>query len=560
MNVLLRKTSALTGVAVLLLLILQSAWAATPATDYAGTIRQLEKAVREEMTAWDIPGNAIALVDDQQTVHAAGFGEAKRDSIFRCGSISKLFNALAVMQLVEQGKLDLDTPLERYGHDLLPVSPFPDRPPVTLRQLLCHRSGMIREAPVGGYLDDSEPGLARTIASVPQTVLVNPPNTKTRYSNVGPSIAGRVVELVSGTSFERYQREHILGPLGMTSSAWLRKGLPRGRLVGSWLQVADGHGGFIRERCPVFDLGTIPAGNLFTTADDLARFLSMLAADGQSPNGRLLKPETLTQMFTPQLTGATDGYGIGFGIGDLQGFKVVRHNGAVYGHSTSVAFLPEVKLGVVVLGNADIVNARITRLANLTLSLMLEAKRGVKLPVVPSTIPLSTEALAAFAGNYESQSYWASLKVTDGRLEANLSGQPVKLRPVAPQRFLADSRMHDAAAMEFERDVAGQVTGFSVGTQKFVRVASHPPEIPREWRAYLGSFGPRFIPLVISARHGHLYAMTENMVDYRLTPVNRQVFAMPPGLYDDEHLIILTDRRGKPHAVNLANMILPRRR
>ena len=150
--------------------------------------------------------------------------------------------------------------------------------------------------------------------------------------------------------------------------------------------------------------------------------------------------------------------------------------------------------------------------------------------------------------------------MTDGRLEANLSGQPVKLRPVAPQRFLADSRMHDAAAMEFERDVAGQVTGFSVGTQKFVRVASHPPEIPREWRAYLGSFGPRFIPLVISARHGHLYAMTENMVDYRLTPVNRQVFAMPPGLYDDEHLIILTDRRGNPHAVNLANMILPRRR
>jgi hypothetical protein len=213
----------------------------------------------------------------------------------------------------------------------------------------------------------------------------------------------------------------------------------------------------------------------------------------------------------------------------------------------------------VVLGNEDIVNARITRLANLALSLMLEAKRGVKTPPAPHTLPLAAAELAAFTGEYESQSYWASLRVVDGRLVANMSGQPVKLRAVEPLRFLADSRMHDAMAAVFERDAAGQVGGFSLGPQKFVRVAAHTPEIPHAWRAYLGSYGPKFIPLVISARHGRLYAMTENMVDYRLTPVNRQVFAMPPGLYEDEHLVLLTDRRGKPHAVNLANMVLTRR-
>lgn len=547
----------LAAAAALLLTTATSPSAETRSSDYAPAVRQLEQAVREEMAAWNIGGVALALVDDQRIVHAAGFGEAKRDSVFRCGSISKLFNAVAVMQLVEQGKLDLDAPVERYGAGLLPVNPYAT--PVTLRQLLCHRSGMIRESPVGGYLDDSQAGLARTVASVPQTVLVNPPNTKTRYSNVGPSIAGRVVELVSGAHFEHYQREHILGPLGMTSSAWLVKDLPRGRLVNSYLRVADGHGGFRRQRCPVFDLGTVSAGNLFTTVEDLGRFLSMLAAEGRGPTSQILRAETLAQMFTPQLVSTNGSFGLGFGVGEFQGYKAVRHNGAVYGHSSSLAFLPEAKIGVVVLSNEDIVNARITRLANRALSLMLEMKRGVKTPSASPTINLSLSALAAFAGEYESQSYWASLKVVDGQLVANMSGQPLKLRPVEPGRFLADSRMHDAAPMVFERDATGKVTGFTLGPQRFTRVPAQTPEIPREWQAYLGSYGPRFIPVVISTRHGHLYAMTENMVDYRLTPLNRQVFAMPPGLYEDEHLIVLTDRRGKPHGVNLANMILPRR-
>ena len=141
----------------------------------------------------------------------------------------------------------------------------------------------------------------------------------------------------------------------------------------------------------------------------------------------------------------------------------------------------------------------------------------------------------------------------------NISGQPTKLTPVEPLRFLADSRVNDALPLVFDRDGAGRVTGFTLGIQKFTRVPPNAPEIPPEWRAYLGSYGPSFIPLVVSARHGHLYAMTENVADYRLTPVNRHLFAFPPGLYVDEHLVFLTDRSGKPHSVDLANMVLRRR-
>jgi CubicO group peptidase (beta-lactamase class C family) len=90
------------------------------------------------MTEWGIGGLALALVDGRDVAYAQGFGEARRDSIFRVGSISKLFNAVAVVREIEEGGLEIDEPI---ASQLLPVNPFPKAPPVTLRQLLCHRSG-----------------------------------------------------------------------------------------------------------------------------------------------------------------------------------------------------------------------------------------------------------------------------------------------------------------------------------------------------------------------------------------------------------------------------------
>jgi len=160
--------------------------------DYSNAIAKLEMAIREELAAHQLHGMSVALVDDQRIIYANGFGSVRRDTIFRAGSISKLFNAVAIMQQVEKGRIDLDAPIQTYGPQFNIVVPFEKAPPITIRQLLCHRSGMIRETPVGGYFDPNEPGLAATVDSVRSCVLVNPPNIKTRYSNVGPSIAGQV--------------------------------------------------------------------------------------------------------------------------------------------------------------------------------------------------------------------------------------------------------------------------------------------------------------------------------------------------------------------------------
>ncbi|MCX6927571.1 MAG: serine hydrolase [Verrucomicrobia bacterium] len=524
----------------------------TPAADYSAGFTALEEVIHQQMTDWNIGGIAVALVDDQRLVYWAGFGEAKRNSVFRVGSISKLFNAIAVMQQVEAGKLALDAPLPAY---VLPLNPFPGAPDVTLRQILCHRSGLQRESPVGGYFDVSQPGLAATLASLRRCVLVTHPGEKTRYSNVAPSLAGHLVERASGQRFERYQRAHLFDPLGMTSSAWTLARALRERIVVSHMRVADGRGGWKRRPAPLFDLGTLPAGNLFSTADDLARFASALLADG----GGLVKPETLREMWRPQLTQDSEGFGLGFSVGKFRGHRTISHSGAVYGCSSLLVLLPEEKLAAIVLCNEDVANGRIHHIGDTALSLLLAAKLGEKAPPPVETLP--TKDLVRFVGHYESQSFWAHLVVCNGRLCGDISGQPTEFVPAGGLSFTGHSRIDDGVTVTFERDEQGGISGFKYGLiQHFTAVPANPPSLPREWRIFLGSYGPDFIPLVVSERHGHLYAMTENMVDYRLTPMNRHVCALPPGMYADEQAVFLTDTRGRPHSVNFANMLLRRRK
>jgi hypothetical protein len=389
---------------------------------------------------------------------------------------------------------------------------------------------------------------------------LNPPNTKTRYSNIAPSVAGQVLVAVAGVPYEQYQQEHVLGPIGMTDSWFLLRHVPPGRLSPSFMRIADGHAGFTAGQSPVFDLGTVPAGNLFTTADDLAKFLTMLAADGCVQGKQIVSPKTLAEMGTPQLVKAETGFGLGFMVGKFRGHKSLGHMGAVYGHTSSLAFLPGAKIGVVVLSNEDIVTGPIARLTNTALSLLVEAKLGEKPPPEPTPIQLAPQELAALAGEYESPSHWARIDATGGKLTGDIAGQKIALTSVEPLKFLADGRLMNAATIQFERGADGKVAAFTAMDQKFSRVdPSRPANVPPAWAEFTGSYGPDHIPLVVSIRHGHLYAMIENELDYRLIPAARNVFVCPPGMYREEYVVFLAGPNGKVHGVSVANMYLPRR-
>ena len=272
----------------------------------------------------------------------------------------------------------------------------------------------------------------------------------------------------------------------------------------------------------------------------------------------LLKPETIAEMWRPQLTEESTGFGLGFVLGKLGEQRMVSHNGAVYGFSTAFSVLPDAKIGVVVLANEDILKGPLERISNFALEAMLEAKSIEPKKAGRESPSFNPPDQSAFAGDYESESCWAKLEVREGRLTGEMSGQPLKLSATALLEFRVNSRIHNSVPLTFMKADDGEITGFTLGTQSFVRVQKVVPALPKEWQAFTGSYGPEFIPLIISERHGHLYAMTENMVDYRLTPVNRNVCSFPPGMYVDEHLVFLTDTQGKAQVANLAGMYLKR--
>lgn len=534
--------------------------------NYAPAVEHMEKAVEAELARPWTSGFSVAWVVDGKTVHVAGYGKAdaskadamaNADTIYRAGSISKLFNAVAAMQLVEQGKLDLDAPIQKAFPEFRIVVPWTNAGPITIRQLLCHRSGMIRESPVGGYLDPSEPSIKETLASVAPCVLVNRPNSRTRYSNVGPTIVGHAVELESGMEFEEYQRKHILEPLGMSSSAWRMTDALRPHLAKGVMRIARSPRDFERQEAPEFELGTLPAGNLYVSAVDLARFASFLMSDEPSP--AILSRASLDVMFRPQLIEDSRGFGVGFAVGSYREHPSVGHSGAVYGFSTSLVVLPKQKIAALVLANSDLHSGSVRRVLEASLDHLLHAVHGEPIPQPTPTLSLSDEQLLEFEGDYESNSYHAEIRAVGNQLILHLSGQVVDLSPIGALHFLGNGQLLNKAPVNFQRSEEGSISGFHAVSQQFHRVdPRQAPEAPKEWRRFVGSYGPSFIPLVISVRYGTLCALLENEYDYRLAPINRVTFLLPPGMYDEEHVVFQEDAHGNVHGVVFANQYLSR--
>jgi CubicO group peptidase (beta-lactamase class C family) len=174
--------------------------AAARYADVAHALTPLVERAREQHA---IPGISIALVDGSRVIWARGFGwadsaagvPAAASTVYRVGSVSKLFTDIGIMQLVERGDLSLDAPVTRYLPEFHPRNPFGGE--ITLRQLTSHRSGLTREPPVGNYSDDTEPSLAATVASLNHTTLVYRPGAHTKYSNAGIAVLGYVFNAIA---------------------------------------------------------------------------------------------------------------------------------------------------------------------------------------------------------------------------------------------------------------------------------------------------------------------------------------------------------------------------
>jgi CubicO group peptidase (beta-lactamase class C family) len=293
----------------------------------------------------DIAGAVVAVVRNGEVVTQRGFGYADMESrrpvdpqrtLFRPGSVSKLVTWTAVMQLVEQGRLDLDADINQYLDFEIP--PFEGQP-VTLRQAMTHTAGFEEQVKslIGHDRDAIPPYDALLKRWIPERIFA--PGTTPAYSNYATSLAGYVVERVSGEPFDDYVERHIFAPLRMTRSSFRQPLPPRLRpFMSTGYRRASG------EPVPFEIVGPAPAGSMSSTGADMARFMLAHLNEGELDGQRILRPETARMMHTAATTfiPPLDRMLLGFFETDINGRDVIAHLGDTGAFHTSLhLFLDE---------------------------------------------------------------------------------------------------------------------------------------------------------------------------------------------------------------------------
>ncbi|GIW79629.1 MAG: hypothetical protein KatS3mg105_1436 [Gemmatales bacterium] len=542
----------ITGLACILPQSLAAPCIAPPASHRAA-IQALQRWIQEEARRKNLPALSIAVVEGQKTIWAQGFGyadrdrkvEAAADTVYRVGSVSKLFTDIAIMQLVEKGRLDLDAPITTYLPEFHPKSPFDKK--ITLRQLMAHRSGLVREPPVGNYFDAGGAALKQTVASLNQTSLVYEPETKTKYSNAALAVVGYVLEKTQKEPFAEYLHRRVLKPLAMADSAFG----PRPELTKRLAKAVM----WSYERpdfpAPTFELGMAPAGSMYSTVVDLAAFIRCLLRDGRP----ILKPETLKQMLQLQFAddNAKSGFGLGFYIEERNGKRCVGHSGAIYGFATELAILQDEQLGVVVTTSRDGANGIIRRIADETLRTMLAVRDKKPLPPLIHTSEIVPEQREKLTGYYRAGDKHFEIQHHNGKLWLWYRGLRLELRSL-DGKIVADDVLH------FGLELVPAGNNLKLSDTLFERTAKKNPRPPDHWRGLIGEYGPDHNVLFIFEKDGTLYALIEWFFLYPLEEIDNNTYRFPDyGLYHGERMIFKRDAQEKATEVIAASVRMSRR-
>jgi CubicO group peptidase (beta-lactamase class C family) len=316
-----------------------------------------------------IPGMSAAVVHDQELVWAKGFGYAHVESeipatastMYSICSISKLFTAVSVMKLRDQGHLRLDDPVDKHLDWFDIADRFADAGPVTIEGILTHSSGLPRESAFPYWTGPGYPFPTheQIVERISQQSMLYPTRTYYQYSNLGLTLAGEIVATLSGYSFDQYVRGHILDPLGMTSTYTDHIDRFRGNQLATGYTIRGRDG--TRKVVPPYKVrGIAPAAGLISTVEDLARFASwqFRALDGHDDS--LLDRHTLREMHRVhwmEPDGQTT-YGLGFSVWKENDKSFVGHGGSCPGYRSQLLLRPQEKIATVYMTNAQGVNAR----------------------------------------------------------------------------------------------------------------------------------------------------------------------------------------------------------
>jgi len=341
---------------------------------------EVDAYVSAKMKELGIPGAALVIVQGDQIVHLQAFGVADGSgrlvtpqTPFFTGSTGKSFTALAIMQLVGAGKIELDAPVQTY----LPwfrVADANASEMITVRQLLNQVSGLPQS--IGqtqlANTELSDSAIENNVRALANVELIAPPGERYEYSNANYVTLGMIVQAVSGQSYETYIKEHIFQPLDMQNSfASKTEAQQDGLAIGyqKWfgMPVASPNLPFVR--------GSLPAGYLTMSAEDFGHYLIAQLNNGSYQGASVLSPSGIAELHHPeiQMPGTTDFYAMGWEVQQYQDVQVIGHNGAVPGYTTGMFLVPEKKLAMALVMNtySPMLGIRVARLPNSVLRMLL---------------------------------------------------------------------------------------------------------------------------------------------------------------------------------------------
>jgi len=476
--------------------------------DMAYLQSRLNTLIEKEMRSRRIVGLSLALTVGEKTLWQRGYGHADKarnisasaHTLYRAGSISKLFNSVAAMQLVEQGLLDLDAPIQQYLSDFDVKTRFNASSAITTRHLLTHLSGLPSDLIKGMWRDDPD-SFHAVLPYLNNTYVANPPNTLSAYSNVAHSVLGLIIESIVKKPYEEYMQA-LLRDMKMLESAFSSE------LTGEYAAAAYRRARLADEP----GLRDVPAAGLNTSVAELSALLKLINSGGDLFGKRLLRQSSVTHMLSDYSDNAAINLGQRMALGwffadDIFSPKqpAYRHGGASVNHRAFVVIHPRRQLGVVLLSNSKEAGSVLADIAKQALGLLYEYQTGYSAPLVPPQYPERHRqdmlAPGDMEGYYSTLGGLAHVFMDKQKLKAKIAGKVFSLYQRRPGGLyflryrlfgVIPINIRSLAYRGFSvRHLAGETLLISSDTlrrQEVLGKRIHATAISSAWRERLGRY------------------------------------------------------------------------
>jgi CubicO group peptidase (beta-lactamase class C family)/D-alanyl-D-alanine dipeptidase len=486
-------------------------------------------AAEQERAARNIPSIAVGIVTRDGLVWSGGVGHADAEgkvpvdasTVYRIGGLTQAFTAELVRSLATSGKLDLDAPVTRYLPSFQPRNTFGGE--ITLRQLLEHRSGLVRMPPRGHYADLEPATLVETVTSLNATALVAKPGAAVKYSDAGYAVLAHVLEVVGGKPFDQLLAETVFTPRSMSQTSVRADKKP---LAQATMAPFDGE----RFAPAVFDTGVAASVGAQSNVKDLARFAQDLLA--------------------------RDVAAIGGERGVLDRHDLVSLSGAVYGYTTDLSVFPADQFAVITLMAIDGAQPVSKRVRDFTARQVLASRSKQRKPASELSSKVTVGLAHRVQGHYSDGPHSLDIRIVDQRLFLEAPAVAGELRQRGSRLVVDDLAV---SGDELQVDSKARSVIFRGATYQRTNW-ERPAEPSADLAGLVGEYGWPHNILRVYERDGETYARVEWSQHYKLERVGKEAYRFPSsGLYANEEIRFMRDERDLGAAANLSGMVMPRR-